>query len=131
MTVIIDVVKDLSVDRDAALAAIDAAADAEHARLITVTSTQSRRYAAKRAAAERYLSDAAPDDSLYPLIVAEVGITGDTMIDVATAIIANAMGEEAVLARIERVRLGRKGAVRAATTPAAIQAAATINWSLE
>lgn len=128
---IVDVVKDLSAARDAALAAIDAAVDAEHARLITVTSTQSRRYGAKRSAAERYLSDAAPDDTLYPMIGAEVGITAPTMIEVAATILANATAEEAVLARLERIRLARKAAVRAATTPAAIEAAATINWSLE
>lgn len=121
-------VKDLAPLRATALSRIDAAAEAALAdhvgggRIAAV-------HAAKLAEATRAVQAWAPAPEDYPLLAAEAGITAPDIAAVAALVIARDGEARAALARIEPLRLAAKAAVRAATTPAAIEAATLIDWS--
>jgi hypothetical protein len=110
--------------RDAYLSRIDAAAEAERGRYITLGAGQALTYQAKQGEAARLLADAAAGGDIvpaaYPWIVGEVGITapavGDLvpdMVAVARVMDGNARAWAAMGAAIEVVRLAAKEAVRA------------------
>lgn len=105
-------------------------ADAEAARLLWITSGsgQALTYEQKRAEAERMAEDSAPQPGSYPMLAAEVGITGDTLAAVGSLVRARAAAWTAIAAQIESLRLRAKSAVMAATNSTAARAAADVTW---
>lgn len=110
-------------------AGIDAAAEAERARYITPGSGQAMTYQDKAAEAAMLAEDAAPDPSSYPLLSAEIGITGATLTDVGAVVHAAYQQWQIIGAAIERARLGAKAAVMAAEDEAGARAAAMVAWT--
>ncbi|MGV6871745.1 hypothetical protein ACUSIJ_03510 [Pseudochelatococcus sp. B33] len=113
---------DLAALKSALKAQIDAAAEAERTRYITPGAGQAMTYQAKAAEALRYAESAGA--GAYPLLSAEVGITGATLADVA-AVVSGAHAQWlAIGSRIEAARLAAKAAVEAAGNEAAARAVA-------
>ncbi|MGO7036421.1 hypothetical protein ELI49_04850 [Rhizobium ruizarguesonis] len=110
-------------------AAIDAAAETELREYITAGAGQALIYAENADEAAAYLEAAAPVDEDYPLLLAEIGITGATTAEVANVINASFTTWQTIGAAIEATRLGTKKAIDAATdAEAAIGAASVVNW---
>ncbi|MBW9072405.1 hypothetical protein [Agrobacterium deltaense] len=107
---------------------IDADAEAARLRYITGGSGQAMTYQQKAAEAAAALAATDPDPANYPLIVAEIGITAPTLLEVAAVIDGAYQQWRVVGAAIEALRLGGKAAVAAATTVEDAQAAADITW---
>lgn len=97
-------------------AQIDADAETERLKYITPGAGQAMAYLQKAMEATAYLAATDPDPADYPLLAAEVGITGDTIADVATVVNAHYQAWRAIGAAIEQARLGAKAAVDAAET---------------
>lgn len=112
----------------AAAQRIDADAEAARLRYITGGSGQAMTYQQKAAEAAAALAATDPDPADYPLIVAEIGITAPTLLEVATVIDGAYQQWRVVGAAIEALRLGGKAAVAAAMTVEDVQAAADITW---
>lgn len=95
-------------------------ADAETARLkyITPGAGQAMTYQQKVNEAQRFDPDEVdPDPAKFPLLAAEIGITGATLMDVAGAVLNSFMQWQQIGAAIEAIRLGAKRDVDAAATP--------------
>ncbi|MFK3857794.1 hypothetical protein [Agrobacterium pusense] len=107
---------------------IDADAEAARLRYITGGSGQAMTYQQKAAEAAAALAATDPDPADYPLIVAEIGITAPTLLEVAAVIDGAYQQWRVVGAAIEALRLGGKAAVAAAMTVEDVQAAADITW---
>ncbi|MQT13632.1 hypothetical protein [Segnochrobactrum spirostomi] len=90
-------------------------------------------YERKATEAAAALADPAPTADTYPHLAADL-VAGGTLADVARAVLAAAEREAArraaASAEIERRRRAAIHAIRAARHPAALEAAATIDWSL-
>lgn len=113
----------------AAKKAVDAAAAQHRACRMTDGFGQEMLYLQKEAEARTCVADAAPDVTQYPLLAAEVGITGATLTEVAVAIIIRADECRADVADIEAVRLSAKQQIDAALSAAEIETIlAGINW---
>lgn len=104
-------------------AQIDADAEAQRLKYITPGAGQSMAYLQKAMEATAYLAATDPDPADYPLLAAEVGITGDTIADVAAVVDAHYQAWRVIGAAIEQARLGAKAAVDAAETVEDAQAA--------
>lgn len=124
---------DLAKLKPAACARIDAAAEAR--RLIHVTDGCGQGLAYGRKADQAVACLAAhdaqnpPSPGAYPALDAEVGITGDDVIETATVIAARAGSNAAVFDAIETIRLGAKRDISEAADAAAVEAAlATLVW---
>lgn len=107
---------------------IDEAAEAARLRYITGGSGQAMTYQQKATEAAAALAATDPDPADYPLIVAEIGITAPTLLEVATVIDGAYQQWRVVGAAIEALRLGGKAAVAAAMTVEDVKAAADITW---
>lgn len=103
-------------------AAIDAAAEIERARYITPGAGQAMTYTAKAAEAARYIERGGIGD--YPLLSAELGVTGETLQQVAQVVINMHSQWQSIGAAIERARLSAKAAVDAAADEAQARAVA-------
>lgn len=114
--------------RTEAIQKIDENAEAARLRYITGGSGQAMTYQQKAAEAAAALAATDPDPADYPLIVAEIGITAPTLLEVATVIDGAYQQWRVVGAAIEALRLGGKAAVAAAMTVEDVQAAADISW---
>jgi hypothetical protein len=115
--------------RKAACARIDARAEAVRNTVLTPGSGQMAAYQAKEAQATAYLQDADPTEAEYPDLYNEVGITADTVHEVAMAVLAAAETWRIFGRAVEKARLAGKKAVYAATDLAGIAAAeAGIVW---
>lgn len=104
-------------------AQVDADAETERLKYITPGSGQAMAYLQKAMEATAYLAATDPDPADYPLLVAEVGITGDTIADVAAIVDGQYQAWRAIGAAIEQTRLGAKADVDAAATVEDAQAA--------
>lgn len=105
---------------------INSAANAERKTLMTPLFGQETVLALKREEAAAFVADEAPDLSQYPLISAEVGLTGQTCFEVAQVFLnLNALAVE-TLAGIEARRMAALAAVEAAGNAAAVEAAVSI-----
>lgn len=110
-------------------ASIDATAEEVRGRYITLGAGQAMTYQSKAAEAAALAQDADPDPAAYPLLAAEIGITGDTLADVGVAVRAAQAAWAQIGGVIEAVRLAGKAAVRAAEdATAARAAAAAVAW---
>ncbi|WP_262689777.1 hypothetical protein [Kordiimonas aestuarii] len=101
--------------RHSAKAAVDAHAARLRAEALTDGFGQEMLYLAKECEARACAFDAVPVVDAYPLLAAEVGITGDTLAEVAVAVIIRADESKAALAAIEAVRLSAKRQINEAT----------------
>jgi len=112
-----------------ACARIDAAAEALRQSLLTPGTGQMAVYQAKETQARAILQDPEPDETKYPDIYNEVGITADTVQEVAMAVLAAAERWRLFGRSIEKARLAGKKAVNAAADQAALKAAeAAVAW---
>jgi len=101
---------------------IDRVAGIMRGESITVAAGQAETYMAKEAEARAYVADSAPDPVNYPMLSAEIGITGADLTAVATVVIAKANEWKILAGAIESVRLGTKQLVDAATSTEEIEA---------
>lgn len=92
-------------------------------RYITDIPGQEMLYIRKEEEARRFLDDLNPDPEHYPLVMAEVGITGETAFQVATIYVM--MGRELIntAAPLETLRLSTVLAIETAETFEAVEAA--------
>lgn len=104
-------------------ARLDADAETERLKYVTAGAGQAMTYQQKATEAADCLADPDPDAANYPLLAAEIGITGATLIDVATVINGQHQAWRFIGAAIEAARLGGKQAVDAAETVEDAQAA--------
>ncbi|MBX3536422.1 MAG: hypothetical protein KF735_02190 [Chelatococcus sp.] len=101
-------------------AMVDRQAEAERGRYITPGAGQAMTYQAKADEARRFIDTAGDGD--YPLLTAEVGVTGATIGDVAAVVLGMHGQWQLVGAHIERARLSAKAAIEAAEDEAAARA---------
>lgn len=116
----ITLTRDLDQLRAAAIARIDQAAAQARAVLLPDPAL-AEVHRRKAEAAREFVRVVGP---VPALLAAEIGITGADADAVADVILAKAEALDRALAMIEARRMRAKAAVRAATTPAAIEAAA-------
>ncbi|MEO2040043.1 MAG: hypothetical protein ABGW90_15330 [Martelella sp.] len=120
---------DLARIKDAFSRMVDNRAETERAKYITPGAGQAMAYIEKARQAAAYLAAESPNDADYPLLVAELGITGETVADVASVIDTTYRAWMTICARIEPNRIAGKKAIAAAEDFAAAQAAyAAIDW---
>ena len=101
-------------------AKVDRQAEAERGRYITPGAGQAMTYQAKAAEAQRFVE--AKGDGDYPLLTAEVGVTGASLDDVAAVVLGMYGQWQLIGAQIERARLTAKAAIVAAEDEAAARA---------
>lgn len=95
---------------------LDAAAETERLKYITPGAGQAMTYQQKAAEAAACLVDIDPDPADYPLLAAEIGITGATLTEVAQTVYDAHQTWRVIGAQIEAARLGGKAAIDAAET---------------
>lgn len=119
---------DMDVFRAEANAKIDALAEQARQKYITPGAGQSMTYTEKAAEARDF--KAGLQDPLgFPLLTAEIGITGDTIDEVASVILQRYLNFKQLGAGIERTRLGAKTAIAEAADVAAIeQILSAVEW---
>lgn len=128
--------KDLTALKRAAEAKVDGEAEALRQRFVTPGSGQAMTYLVKQEQARQCIADPDPDPANYPLLAATIGIERDeetgqiaqNVTEVAQIVLSVLDQWMQVAAMIEQLRLGAKAAIRTATTPAAIEAAAQVDW---
>ena len=113
--------------RAQAKARVDREAEAVRLRYITPGDGQQAVYIRKAQEAERYL---AGENGPFPLLEASVGIEAPDVAGVAAIVAGIAEQWIGVAAVIEAKRLGAKKAIDEAATPAAIDAAAAVDWTI-
>lgn len=85
-------------------------------------------YLLKREEARACAVDPSPTPEAYPLLAAELGLTGETLAEVATVVLALAAAWITVAATIERTRLLAHVAITAAPTVEAVWTAAEVSF---
>lgn len=124
----------LSIETVRALAYIRIDADAERQRLkyITPGHGQAMVYSEKASEAVRFAADTSPTLGNYPLLMAEVGLTADTIEDVVQTILSRRNLWLWIAAKIERARLQAKKLVNESDSPEEIEAiVAGVIWEVE
>ena len=115
-----------AVDREAIKAEIDRQAEEVRLQFVTPGAGQALVYQQKLYEAQTLEPPFDPED--YPMLAAELGITGETLEEVAGVVLAIANQWKAMAAAIETARLGAKKAVDDATTLEELDAAASVTW---
>ena len=120
---------ELTAAKASLLSSIDRVAEEKRAQYITPGAGQAMAYIEKARQAADYLAASNPVSDDYPLLVAEVGITGDTVSDVATTIDAAYRQWIVIGGKIEATRLaGKKAIAAAADLDLARSAYEAIEW---
>jgi hypothetical protein len=125
----LNLAKDLTPLKAAAVARIDADAEAVRGNFITLGAGQAMVYQQKRVEAEAYIADPQIAPAEIPHIVREAEMNDISLFDQAVIILTMSENWKTVSAVIENLRLGAKRAVEAASSPAAIDQAGNIDWS--
>lgn len=99
---------------------VDIAAELERQKYITPGSGQAMTYQAKASEALRYAET--DGEGMYPFLSQEVGITGDTLADVAAVVLAMHNQWQAIGSEIEQARLSAKAQIDAAPDGTAARA---------
>jgi hypothetical protein len=120
--------KDLTPIRAAAIAKIDAAAELARGRYITLGAGQAMTYLEKERQAETVCADPNINPNLVRLVAIDAERYNVTLLDAAAVILTMAESWRVVGPMIEDKRMVAKDLVAAATTPAAIEAATEIAW---
>jgi hypothetical protein len=113
---------ELAVVKATAIVAVDQHAELARAKFVTQGSAQAMVYLAKEAEARSCLEDAHPSPADYPLLSAEIGITGKNLQEVASTVMASASAWHVIAAQIEKLRLLAKKMVQESATVAAVDA---------
>lgn len=103
-------------------ARIDAMAEECRGKFITLGAGQAMIYWQKEREADLILADPTIDPALVPHLALEANAAGITRLDLATVVKAKATEWLSASPPIEGTRLATKAAIRAATTPAEIEA---------
>lgn len=120
---------DLSSVKAATKIRIDEAAELARLKYITPGAGQAMTYAEKAAQARQCLAATDPQETDYPLLAAEIGITAPSLMDVATVVAAAHSAWIGIGAAIEGIRLQAKASIDAAEDAAAVHALAeTVVW---
>lgn len=120
---------ELAVQKADLKARIDAVAETERLKYITPGAGQAMTYQQKAAEAAACLVDTNPDPTDYPLLAAEIGITGASLAEVAQTVYDAHQAWRVIGAQIEAARLGGKAAIDAAETAEDAQAAfGAVTW---
>jgi adenine/guanine phosphoribosyltransferase-like PRPP-binding protein len=85
-------------------------------------------YERKLAEAEALVRDPAPAPRDYPFLVADVGITGDTLAGVAALVRQRAAEWTRHAVAIEAARLAAKQRIQDAASPRDLREAARVSW---
>lgn len=111
-------------------AGVDRYAEMLRNKILTPGSGQSLVYMLKLSEAKAFASDPNPSDLDYPLLAAEIGVTGPALPDVVASVLIIADVWIGIAAGIESIRLhGKKMIDEAVDIEAASAAAAAIDWS--
>lgn len=110
-------------------AGVDVAAEAERLKYITPGNGQAMTYQQKVAEAQAFKAASNPKAADYPILSSEVGITAETLDDVADVVLRAFAQWQQIGAMIESVRLGAKRDIDTATDEAAARAIVdAIEW---
>lgn len=101
---------------------VDARAEAERLKYITPGNGQAMTYQQKVAEAQAFKAASNPQPSDCPILSSEVGITADTLDEVANIVLAAFAQWQQIGAMIESIRLGAKRDIDAAQDEAAARA---------
>ncbi|ABS15012.1 hypothetical protein I6H96_06590 [Brucella anthropi] len=108
---------------------VDAAAETERLKYITPGDGQAMTYQQKVTEAQALKATSNPQVSYYPLLSSEVGITAETLSDVADIVLAAFAMWQQIGAAIEGIRLGAKIDIDAAADEATAHAIVdAIEW---
>lgn len=108
---------------------VDRAAELERLKYITPGTGQAMTYQQKVSEAQAFKSANDPQPSDYPILSSEVGITAETLNDVADVVLAAFAQWQQIGAMIESIRLGAKRVIDAAEDEAAARAIVdSIEW---
>ncbi|MDH0366723.1 hypothetical protein [Brucella anthropi] len=119
----------LSAVKDALKAQIDALAETERLKYITPGNGQMLTYQQKVAEAQAFKAASDPQPSDYPILSSEVGITAETIGEVANIVLAAFAQWQKIGAMIESIRLGAKRDIDNAEDEAAARAVVdAIEW---
>lgn len=121
--------KNVAALRLAATAAIDAAAEQERGKYLTLGSGQAMVYDQKRREAEEFMANPEIGDGEIPHLVAEAAKNGVPKFDQAVVYLTMRQQWLTISPIIETKRLAAKSAVAAAQTPEQIAAAQVIDWT--
>lgn len=119
----LDTAAALALSRRVAIAGVNRRIGEARAPFITQIPGQEMLYLVKEAEAKTFVVDPAPVMSQYPLITAEVGITGGTALQVAQVWLGRGALWRQIAATLEAMRLTAAAAIDAAPDAAAIDAA--------
>ncbi|MCL8000184.1 hypothetical protein M8994_18295 [Brucella sp. 21LCYQ03] len=103
-------------------ASVDVAAENERLKYITPGHGQAMTYQQKVAEAQTFKAAINPQPTDYPILSSEVGITADTLAEVADIVLAAFAQWQQIGAMIESIRLGAKRDIDAAKDEAAARA---------
>jgi len=122
--------KDLTPLRAAAMSKVDAEAETVRGRYVTLGAGQAMTYIEK----ERQAQEVSANPDINPVLVGLVAIDADrygtSLLEAAAVILTMAQNWRVVAPRIEDLRMTAKDRIAAATTPAEIDAAAAIDWNI-
>jgi hypothetical protein len=107
---------------------IDVEAGTVRTRFITDVPGQQLTYQRKEMEARAWIEAESPDPEDFPFLTAEAGATGTQAGVVAAQVLAAAASWGRIGSAIEGARIAAKRAVREATTLAAKEAAAAVDW---
>lgn len=116
-----DIERSIDTVRARALHRVDQAASQARQRFVTVLPGQDMIYMQKLVEATAIAADQTPLPGSYPLLAAEIGVTGETLPHVAEAVLARAEAWKVAAGQIERTRLTAKHAIEAARDVTAIE----------
>lgn len=123
--------QDFSINRirKEAIAQMDRTAENVRLRFVTPGSAQAMVYQRKVQEAETLLLDPSVDPANYPLLTAEVGITGETIQEIGKTVLQKRDQWLGIAATIETIRLKAKIAINQAVSPSEIENIFTdIDW---
>lgn len=115
--------RDLAVVKGELMQRIDERAEVERLKYITPGTGQSMTYTEKAREAMAFNASEYPSATMYPHLVAEVGITGKDVDEVALNVLVVREGWAKISAVIEKIRLGTKKAIKDAVDVRAAKAA--------
>ena len=101
---------------------VDAAAETERLKYITPGNGQAMTYQQKVTEAQAFKAETNPNAADYPILSSEVGITAETLDEVANIVLAAFAQWQQIGAAIEAIRLGAKRDIDAAQDEAAARA---------
>nr|WP_282188626.1 hypothetical protein [Brucella tritici] len=118
----VETAPNLATVKTALKAKIDADAEIERLKYITPGNGQAMTYQQKVTEAQAFKAAASPVEADYPILSSEVGITAETLGEVADTVLAAFAQWQQIGAAIESIRLGAKRDIDAAQDEAAARA---------